>query len=115
MEGLDEVVVSAELHGFNSAVDHVVSTHHEDDGGGIGLLEAAKDFDAVDAREHDVEQCEVGLLLGEDGESVFAGSGCEDFEAFLTQATRDGAEGQVFVVDYEDGVGHENQALGFGL
>jgi hypothetical protein len=106
MEGLDEVVEGAELHGFNGAVDHVVGSHHQDDGGGVGLLEAAEDFDAVDAGENDVEQGEVGLLLGEDGESVFAGSGREDFKALLAQATRNGAEGQVFVVDYQDGVGH---------
>ena len=49
VEGLDEVVVGAELHGFDGAVDHVVSAHHEDDGSGVGLLEAAEDFDAVDA------------------------------------------------------------------
>ena len=93
VEGLDEVVVGAELHGFDGAVDHVVGAHHEDDGGRVGFFQAAQDFDAVDAGKDDVEQGEIGLLLGEDGESVFAGGGCEDFEALLTQAARDGAEG----------------------
>ena len=28
MEGLDQVVVSAQLHGFNGAIHHVVGAHH---------------------------------------------------------------------------------------
>ena len=99
MEGLDEVVVGAELHGFDGAIHHVVGAHHEDDSGGIGFFQAAEDFDAIDAGQNDVEQSEVGLLLGEDGQRVFAGGGCENFKALLPQSAGNGAEREFFVVD----------------
>ena len=65
MERLDEVVVCARLHGFYGAVHHVVGAHHEDDGGGILLLHAAQHFDAIKARQHDVEEREIGFLVDE--------------------------------------------------
>jgi hypothetical protein len=92
MEGLDEVVVGAEFHGFDGAIHHVVGAHHEDDGGGIGFFQSAQDFDAIDAGQHDVEESEVGLLLGEQGQRIFAGGGRKNFEALLPQSAGYGAE-----------------------
>jgi hypothetical protein len=78
---LDQVVVGAKFHGFYGAVHHVVGTHHEDDRGGVDLLHAAEDFHAVNAGKYDVEQSEIGLFLGEDGERDLTGSRGEDFKA----------------------------------
>ena len=93
VEGLDEVVVGAELHGFDGAIDHVVGAHHEDDGGGRGLFHLAQDVDAVHAGHDDVEEGEVGLLVLENADGIFAGVGGEDVEALVAQSAGDGAEG----------------------
>ena len=94
VEGLDEVVVGAELHGFDGAIDHVVGAHHEDDGGGIGLLDLAQDVDAVDAGH---ARCRAGRgrasAPAKTRDSVFAGVGGVDFKALVAQSAGDGAEG----------------------
>src|SRR5262249_55231033 len=63
VKGLDEVVVGAEFHGFDGAINHSIRTHHDDDSVGRVLLDLAKDFDTVDAGENDVEEREFGMLF----------------------------------------------------
>ena len=41
--------------------------------------------DAVDAREHDVEESEVGFFFPENAQGIFARRGGEHFKAFLMQ------------------------------
>jgi len=110
-EGLDEIVKGAELHGFDGALDQMVGTHHDYDGGGARLFDLAQDFDAVDAGQNDVEQNEVGLLLMKELEAIFTGESGEDLESLQAQAARDGAEGEFFVIDDEGRVGHVNSAV----
>ena len=78
---------------FSGAIDHVVSAHHENDGLRCGVFDLAQDVYAVHAGHDDVEQGEVGLLVGENAQGIFAGIGGIDVEALVAQSAGDGAEG----------------------
>ncbi len=56
VEGLDQVVIGAQLHGFDGAIHHVVGAHHDHDGRGRDFFCLPQNFDSVNARQNDIEQ-----------------------------------------------------------
>jgi len=84
----------------------VVGTHHHDNASGIGGLDLAQNFDAVYAGRHDIEQYEIRLLVFKYLQRFFAGCGRQYFESCGSQSAADGTQRQVFVIDDQDGVGH---------
>ena len=60
---------------------------------GVDSFDLAQDVDAVDAGHDDVEEGEVGLLVLENADGLFAGVGGVDVEALVAQSAGDGAEG----------------------
>ena len=73
--------------------------------GGEILLDLPQNLDAVDAGQHDVEQCQVGLLPRRDF-SASSPYWREDFIALALQRAADGAQRQRLVIDNQDGVRH---------
>jgi hypothetical protein len=112
MEGLNQVVVGAQLHRLHRPVDHVVGAHHQDNGGMIGLLHAAQHFNAIDSRQHDVEQRQIRLFFGEHLQRVLAGGRGEDVKPLLPQSTGNRAQRQFLVIDNQDGIGHRKSGSG---
>ncbi len=106
MKWLDEEVVGAQLHGFDGAIHHVIGAHHDDDHGRGNLLCLSQHLDPIDSRQHNVEQRQVGLLLGDDLQRLFAIASGEALVALGLQRAADGAQGQRLVIDDEDGMRH---------
>ena len=102
MEGLGEIVVGAELHRLDSAIDDFVGAHHHDDGGGRLFLDLAEHFNPIDARQNHVDEREIGLLFREHAQAVFAIHRDEYVKAFFAQGTADGSQRERFVIDNQD-------------
>src|SRR4029077_20738845 len=105
-ERLGEVVVGAELQA-DHLVDLVVARgEHEDGRLGARRAEAAKDLEAVDARQPDIEDHEVGSLADGELQALFAGTGERHRVALLLEGVLDSAGDRVLVLDDQDGAGH---------
>ena len=100
-ERLDEVVVAPgeAPHGVLGAV----AGGEEDDGGAPVLLApAAADLEAVEVGQHDVEDDEVGVDLGDGGHGVPARGHGVDVEAGVAQRRFQHAAEVVLVVDQQE-------------
>ncbi len=73
---------------------------------GESFLRLAQNFDSVDARQNDVEQREVGLVLGDRLQRFFATGGKQHFVALGLQGAPDGAQRKSFVIDDQNGMRH---------
>ena len=105
-EGLGHVVVRAELQA-DDLVDLVVAgREHEHRGLGAGSAEAAEDLEAIDARQADIEDDEIGRLAHGDLEAFLARTGQGDGVALLLEGVLDAARNGVLVFDDEDRAGH---------
>jgi hypothetical protein len=89
VKGFDEVVVSAELHSLNGAIDHVIGAHDQHHAEGTFRFNAARHFDPVDAGQNDIEYRKAWLFRLEDRQCIFAGACGEDFEAFVASLILD--------------------------
>jgi len=78
----------------------------------IGLLHAAQHFNAIDSRQHDVEQGQIRLFFGEHLQRVLAGGRGEDVKPLLPQSTGNRAQRQFLVIDNQDGIGHRKSGSG---
>src|SRR5208282_2283304 len=86
----------------------MVGAHHDHDRGRARSLDLAQNFDSVDAGKNDVQQDEIGILVLKDLQARLAGERGEDLESILPQATRDGAERELFVIDDQSAIWHIN-------
>ena len=100
-ERLGDVVVGADLEA-DEPVDLVGARRHEDDGDALGL-EAPRQLEAVDTRQHDVDQCEVDAVLG--GRRDRGGAvGCRDGRVAVgAQVLGEHRDDLLVVVDHENG------------
>ena len=109
-ERLRQVVVGAELEA-DHLVDLVVAGGEDEDRHlGAGRPDAAQDLEAVDAGEPDVEDDQVGRLVGRDVEALLARARDGDLVAFLLERVLDPARDRVLVFDDEDGGCHAADA-----
>ena len=103
-EGLDHVVVGAELQPEEAVWLAAAGGEHDD--GDVGAdAEAPTDLFAGDLREHEVQDDEAGGSALDLGEGFGAGGGGADREAVALEVAADDVADGGFVVDHEDGVG----------
>ncbi len=107
VEWLDEEVVGAELHGFDGTVYQVVGAHHHYDHWRRNLLGLPQHFNAVNARQHDVQQRQVGLFFGDYLQRLFSVAGGKHVVAFGLERAADSPQRQRLVIDNENGVRHD--------
>ena len=89
-EGLDEVIVGAQVQAFDAVIDGVAGGEAED--GGVDLVALRRSWqegETIDAGQHDVEDDEiVGVGLGE-VQGFGTIEGAVDGVAFVAQAVGD--------------------------
>ena len=104
-ERLHEEVHRAVLHRLDRDVHRGVRGHHEHDEVGVRGERALQRLDAVDARQPDVEEHDVGRVRGEQLERLLAGLRREHLVAAALEALGDGPADELLVVDDEDAGG----------
>ena len=108
LERLDDVVVGAGLEADHD-VDRVgAGGEHDDRHAGLGPDPAAH-LHAVEAREHDVEQDEVGTVLAEGAERPRAVGDVRDLESLVAQDDAEHLRQRQVVVDDEHATLHLRQ------
>jgi hypothetical protein len=107
VEGLQDVVGGALLHGLDRGlhVDH--ARDHHDLLLGIALLHALHELGAVDLRHHQVREDHVEVLALEDVQRLLAAGRGPDLVALSRQQALDQLAEVALVVDRQDaGLGH---------
>jgi hypothetical protein len=107
-EGLDDVVVGAELQTDN-AIDFTRTRRQQDHGYVRGRAQLTKYREAVDTRQHDVEDDEHRLVAGQNLQRGGTVSRFEHPKAIVRQVTRDDLTHHWLVVDDQNAPG-----IGFG-
>src|SRR5256885_9676119 len=95
---LDEVV-GAELGGLHGGLDRAVPGDHHDERVGAEALDLGKRLEAVHALHPDVEEGEVGRLVGDDPERVRTAADGGDAVALVLQDAAQGRLDRGLVVD----------------
>ncbi len=101
VEGLDDVVVGAGLEALDDVGRVGLRREHDDGDAGLGADEVAH-LDAVEAREHEVEEHQVGLRVVERGERLAAVPAEGGLEALGAQDDADHLGERGVVVDHQD-------------
>jgi hypothetical protein len=106
-EGLGDVVVGAELEPEH-LVEFVVPGGEHDDGDGALGPEPLAHLEPVELRQHQVEDDEIHVLLGEARERLLAVTRVDDAEPVALERVAQELLDGVFVVNEEDGrrIGH---------
>jgi hypothetical protein len=100
-ERLDDVVVGAELEAGH-AVDLVATGGQHDHGGVAGGAQLAQGVEARAVRQHDVQQHEVGTLVGGDPQPVGDRAGDHGAKALVSQRLGQRGGDGLLVLDHED-------------
>lgn len=108
-EGLGDVVISTGVEGGDLVVLAVVDGE-DHDGDGAPFADASEDGEAVEVREAEVEEDEVGPVLGGGEEPIAAVGGFEDTVGVTFEGDAQEAPDLRFVVDDEEREG----TLAFG-
>ncbi|MNL31347.1 hypothetical protein D3C87_1531310 [compost metagenome] len=105
-EGLDQVVVGADLEA-DDAVD-LLALGGEHDDGDVVLLAAQKaaDLEAAQLGQHEVQNDQVGLRELDLLEGLLPIVGLYDLVALLHESELDGLDDHLFVVDKQNLLGH---------
>ena len=101
-ERLGQVVVAAGLQALHAVVDAVPRAQEEHRGGDAGVAQRRDQAEAVEARQHDVDDGGVVRAGARQLESRHAVLGDVDGEALLSQAAGDEAGDAAIVFDDED-------------
>ncbi len=104
-ERLFQEVEGAQLGGLDRGLDGAVAGDHDDRRGGVALLEAPQDFQAVDAGQPDVEQEQVVVFLRRGFQAFLAGGYGVGFPAFFLEDVAQRGANAALVVDHQDGIG----------
>ena len=102
LERLGQVVEGALPHRLDRALDGGVGGDHDDDLVRVALADAAHDLPAVHVRQHQVEQHQVDLLLGEHGQRLLARGAADRVVPLLPDQGGEDVLQDLFVVDDED-------------
>ncbi len=101
VEGLEQIVVGAQLHGLHRVLNGAVGGHHDDGDIGIGFLELFEQGQAVHFRHLDVDEHDVEPVLGVLGQGRrTAGRGLHLVAVLLQPALQGLADAQ-FVIHYQ--------------
>jgi hypothetical protein len=101
-EGLDEIVVGSGAEAANAILDGVFGGEDKDVGVGAVVAEAAKEGEAVEAGEHEIEDDDVIFVALGEPETLGAVGGEVDGVAAVAQAAGDGALKALRVLDVQD-------------
>ena len=101
VERLRHVVVRPELEP-DDRVDVVVPRREHEDGRVAAAADLAADLEAVDLRQHEVEDHEVGVVAGVEGEGGLSVARAHDDEALLLEVQAQQVDDVPLVVDDED-------------
>jgi hypothetical protein len=106
VEGLDEVVVGAEVEAAHTIIEGTAGGE-EKDGGAFFQAETAEDFPAVELGQHDIEN--DGVVVGLEGavEAFLAVGGGIDGVALLAERLGDGGTEVGFIFDEKEFHGEE--------
>lgn len=88
-EGFDEVIITAGLEAADAVIDGAFGAEEQDRGADVLGAELADEGDAVEFREHDIDDGGVVGGGGGEVEGVFTICGVVDGEASLSQAIYD--------------------------
>ncbi len=98
VEGLVDVVVGAHPHRLYRRLQHAEGGNHDDDDVNFQVLDPFQNLQAVDSRQLDIEQHQVGRLLPQNLESVFSGACRENLVALLFKVLLQRPANQMFVI-----------------
>ena len=110
-EGLGDVVVGAGLEPGHDVVGVVAGRDH-DDGHRARAPQLPAALEAVHAREHEVDEHDVGGLLGEALEADLARSGLVDLVALVLEGEAHRGADALVVLDEEDPAAHRSLGRG---
>ena len=100
LEGLGQVVVGSELEA-DDAVHHVAARGEHDDRHAARLADLPADGEAVHARQHHVEDDDVGRLGLEEAQALVGRRGRDGGEAELAEELDEQRRQRLVVVDQE--------------
>ena len=101
-EGLRHVVVGAELEADDLVDLAGARREHKDRHAGLATQDAA-DLEAVDHRQHEVQQHEVGAFLARDGQSLVAIGSRYDAVALALEVVPQGGDQRRLIINKQDG------------
>jgi hypothetical protein len=101
-ERFDEVIITAGLESADAVIDGAFGAEEEDRGADVLGAELADEGDAVEFREHDIDDGGVVGGGGGEVEGVFAVGGMIDGEASLAQAIYDEGGDLRVIFHHED-------------
>ena len=105
LERLDDVVVGAGLQAHDDVDGVGLRGEHDDRHAGLGA-DLAAHLEAVDAREHDVEEHQVGAVLAEDADGGGAVGDVVDLEPLVAQDDAEHLRQRQVVVDDQHATFH---------
>ena len=106
-EGLGEVVVGAGLEPGHDVVGVGAGRHHHDRHV-AGAPQRAAQLEAVDARQHDVDEHDVGRLAVEGVDRLLAAAGLLDRPALVLEGHLDSGADPLVVLDGQDASAHSH-------
>ena len=110
-ERLDQVIVGAGIQPGHP-VGHGVLGGQDQDGHIAGRAQAPADAEAVDARQHQIEQHEVGRPVTRRRQSRLAVGAHLDRVAFVDQPAAQQVGNLWLVLDHQDAFSHRTRSLG---
>src|SRR5579863_282861 len=100
--GLDEVVVGAGLQPDDPILDRIPGGEHQHRGAVARAAQPAADLDAVDLREADVEDHDVGHVLGQFEQAVLTVRAFDHLIAGQQQRSPDRGAHRIVILDYKN-------------
>ena len=101
-EGLEQIVVSAQLHGLHGVLDIAVRRHHEDVRLDLAFLEFLKQGQAVHLRHFDVDEHDVIPIFPDLGQGRDPVCGGFHLVAVLFQPAAQRFADAQFVIHHQD-------------
>ncbi len=106
VEGLEDVIVGAELHRLDGGLRGAVGGHHDDDLPGGHLADLLEGLEAVlgphpDVHDDDVDGAVLGQLALEDLQALVARFGAEDLDRLGFEEALEGVVDVLLVVDHQ--------------
>jgi len=110
IEGLDDIVVRSRLKAEDDIRRITLGGEHDDRNARFAA-DAPADFDAVDPREHEIEENEIGLVFTETHQRGGAVGGEAGLEVFAAQHDSDHLGDRRVVIDHQDARIHRPRLL----
>ena len=100
-EGLDEIVVGADVKALDPVIDRVSGREHEDRCAVAGLAQAATDLEPIELGHQDVQDDGIGGLAGQSVQGLLTVLGQGHVVVLEPQSALQGAANRGLIVDYQ--------------